>query len=314
MRVSSFSVDEALAYVGYYNKEGKLTDTFFDSVLFLPYSAFTYSKHYKSADGWKYYIDNVFENGKNVDAFNTACDIVGKELNKECKMQIFLSVFHTVPTYGDFPEKFGDLDGDGVDEDLSDLETKKKVTKWMIDQQIERFNNGGYNNLSLCGFYWFEEQIDYDNPHEFEVLGFARDYLHSLGYKLIWITYYQASGFGDWKELGFDMACMQPNYAFNPAIPRQRLYDNATLTKRFGLCYELEINDVYSHVDSDLYKEYLEVGVETGFMNTVKMYYQGARAFYDAFNSKDDFVRSVYDDTYLFAKEKLVSPVRAKKD
>ncbi len=311
---SSFSVDEMLPYVGYYDKEGNLKDTFFDSFLFLPYSAFTYSSHYKTAEGWKYYIDNTFADGKNVDALNTAAEKVGSELGVDCNVKVFLTMFHTAPTYGDFPEKFGDLDGDGVDEDLSTLEGKIKATKWMIDTQIARFNEKERKNLTLTGFYWFEEQIDYENPHEFQVMFFARDYLHSLGYKMIWIPYYQASGFGDWKQFGFDVACMQPNYAFNADIPKKRLYDNAELTKRYGLCYELEIHDIYSPEFFDRYKEYLEVGIETGYMNSVKMYYQGGRTFYDMYMSKDEFAHSVYDDTYLFAKEKLVSPVRLKKE
>lgn len=312
-KLTSYSVEEALPYFGYVNKEGKMEDSFFDSALFLPYSRFTYSKHYKSAQGWQYYIDNTFEEGKNMDAFNTAAGEVAKTLGRDFKVQIFLSIFHTAPHYGDFPEKFGDIDGDGIDEDLSTFEGKCKVTKWFIDTQIARFNEKEREHLNLCGFYWFEEDIVGDTEHELEVLYYARDYVHSLGYKLIWIPYYQAPGYTEWTNYGFDVACMQPNYAFNSKIPVKRLYDNAVLAKRFGLCYELEINDVNNPADCDKYKEYLQCGVETGFMKTIKMYYQDCRAFWIAYNSKDEFIRSVYDDTYLFAKEKLVKATRLEK-
>ena len=113
-KLDKYTVEEAKVYVGYYNKEGKLEDTFFDSALFLPYSRFTYSKHYKSADGWKYYIDNLFADGENVDALNEAVGIVGKELGVDFKLKLFFSIFHTAPHYGSFPEKFGDIDGDGL--------------------------------------------------------------------------------------------------------------------------------------------------------------------------------------------------------
>lgn len=310
--VESFSVEELKPYVGYYGKDGKLQDTFFDSVLFLPYSAYTYSKYYKSAWGWKYYLDNTFAEGKNVDAMNTAAKEVGEELGVDCNVQVFLSIFHPAPAYGEFPEKFGDLDGDGIDDDIKDHETKKKAVKWMIDEHIRRFNEKERSNLSLCGFYWFEEEMNYYNADEFDVLFFARDYVHSMGYKFIWIPYYQAAGFCNWKELGFDIACMQPNYAFGTDKPLSRLYTNAELTKKYGMCYELEIDQVGRYADSDRYKEYLEAGIKTGFMHTVKMYYQECRAFYYAYKSDDAFIRSVYDDTYLFAKEKLVRPIRAK--
>ena len=99
---------------------------------------------------------------------------------------------------------------------------------------------------------------------ETELIRYASDYLHSLGYKLMWIPYYQASGFSDWKELGFDMACMQPNYAFSGQATIDRLYDNAATTKRLGMCVEIEINQYDSKADILRYKEYLAVGAETG--------------------------------------------------
>ena len=52
------------------------------------------------------------------------------------------------------------------------MENKIKVTKWMIDTQIARFNEKERKNLTLSGFYWFEEEINYENPHEFQVMFF----------------------------------------------------------------------------------------------------------------------------------------------
>ncbi len=312
LRISSYTVEEALPYVGYIDKDGKMQDTFFDAALFLPYARFTYSANYKCASGWRYYIDNTFEDGKNVDAFDAAAAKVEKELGKECKVKLFFPIFHTAPYYGDFPEKFGDLDGDGVDEDVTSLDGKLKVTKWMIDEQIRRFHAKERTNVEFCGFYWFEEDIACDTAYEQEVLDFVNGYVHSLGYKYIWIPYYQAPGFNEWKRYGFDAAAMQPNYAFQPNTPVERLYVNAQLAKKYGMCYEMEINTADKHYDCDRYKEYLQAGVDKGFMYAIKMYYQSGRAFHDAFISQDPFIRSVYDDTYLFAKEKLEKPVRLK--
>ena len=311
LRISSYTAEEALPYLGYVDREGNLRDTFFDAALFLPYARFTYSANYKSASGWRYYIDNTFADGKNVDAFDAAAAKIEKTLGKECKVKLFFSIFHTAPYYGEFPEKFGDLDGDGIDEDVTTLEGKLKVTKWMIDEQIRRFHAKERTNVEICGFYWFEEDIACDTPYEQEVLDFTKDYVHSLGYKLIWIPYYQAPGYTEWKRYGFDAAAMQPNYAFQPNTPAERLYVNARLAKKYGMCYEMEINSADSHYDCDRYKEYLQAGVDEGFMHAIKMYYQSGRAFHTAFTSEDPFVRSVYDDTYLFAKAKLEKPIRS---
>ena len=297
------TVEEYLPHVGYFDREGKLTDTFFDSFLYLPYTAFNYSDNAKSLDGWKFYIENQFTADRNVDALNTAVGQVKEELGlDDYTVSVFFSILYT------FTEStsFGDIDGDGVVENFTKIEDRKKAIKWIIDEQVRLFEQGNYENLELYGFYWFEEAITFSDPHETELIRYASDYLHSLGYKLMWIPYYQASGFSDWKELGFDMACMQPNYAFSGQATIDRLYDNAATTKRLGMCVEIEINQYDSKADILRYKEYLAVGAETGYMNAVKCYYQGGvpGAFYYAYKSTDPLINSVYHDTYLFAKGK----------
>ena len=304
-----FETEHMLPYIGYI-KDGEIKDTFFDSALFLPFSRFTYSAQYKCADGWKYYIDNTFAEGKNVDAANDAAKQVSETLGVDHKVKLFFSIFHTKPEYGDFPEKFGDLDGDGIDEDMTSMDDRKKAIKWMIDEQLERYKQKERPYTELVGFYWFEEQVSYNDPMELELIRYAGEYVRSLGYKMIWIPYYQAWGYDEWKSHGFDIACMQPNYAFHKDAKKERLYDNADLCKKFGLCYELEIAGIHDPFDVHKYKNYLDAGVETGFMHSIKMYYQGGKDFYSAFCSDNKLTHSVYDDTYLFAKEKLVKCYR----
>ena len=303
------TVEEYLPHLAYIDKDGEMKDTFFDGMLYLPYSVYTYSAEYKCAEGWKHYIENTFTENANVDALNKATAIVGEKLGiANHKTRVYFSVLHTKPTYGDFPEKFGDIDGDGVDEVMDNFADRQKAIKWCIDTTIEKFKAGNYENLIHDAFYWFEEEIAYANADETALLKWTVDYLHSLGYKLFWIPYYQASGFMEWKDLGFDIACMQPNFAFRDGIPTQRLYDNAEMTKKLGMCYELEIGG-HDAANVERYMKYLDCGAETGFMNSIKMYYQGGvpGEFYAAFKSEDPELRKVYDSTYLFAKEKYVS-------
>ena len=299
--------EQYLPYVAYI-RDGKITDTLFDAYLFLPYSNYTYSKLYKCGSGWKYYIDNVFAEGYNLDALEKTVARVGKELGMPgLKVTVFFSVLHTQVHYGDHPEKFGDL-GDGADLDMTTFEDRRKAIKWCIDEQLARYKAGRYPHCELKAFYWFEEAINYSDKYELDLLAFARDYLHSLGYKLFWIPYFQACGFQDWKENGFDIACMQPNFAFNKSIPDERLYENAAVTKQLGMCVEMEIGgfDEY-HVDR--FRKYMDCGAETGYMDSVKMYYQGGvpGEFYRAYKSEDPALHAMYDDLYLYCKEKYVS-------
>ena len=298
------TVEEYLPHVGYYDRDGKLADTFFDSFLFLPYAAFT-GTEYRDFTAWNTYVDNVFAEDANINALSEAVEQVSEGLGRDVRVSVFFSILYTWPD----KTSFGDVDGDGVLEDFSKVEDRKKAIKWMIDEQLSRFEAGGYDNLDLLGFYWYEEQVTYTDPHELELIRYASDYVHSLGYKLMWIPWYCAPGYTDWKELGFDMACMQPNYAFSGQVTVERLYDNAETTRRLGMCVEIEIGQYDAQADILRYKEYLAVGAETGYMDAVKCYYQAGMpgAFYAAWKSADPFVNSVYHGTYLFAKGKYDS-------
>lgn len=138
------------------------------------------------------------------------------------------------------------------------------------------------------------------------MLRFATDYVHKLGLKVIWIPYFQANGYLVWRDYGIDYACMQPNYSFYNNETDWVLYANERYVKRFGMAYEMEIGGT-SDVHIDRYNAYLRVGVETGFMNAVHMYYQGGGPgeFYQAFLSKDKKLNDVYHNTYKFAKHTL---------
>ena len=298
------TAEEYMPFVGYYDRGGKLADTFFDSFLFLPYGAYVNEEN-GDFTAWNAYVDNVFAEDANVNALSEAAGRVSEGLGRDVRVSVFFSILYTWPD----KTSFGDVDGDGVIEDFSKAEDRKKATKWIIDEQLSRFEAGGYDNLDLLGFYWYEEQVTYTDPHEMELIRYASDYVHSLGYKLMWIPWYCAPGYTDWKELGFDMACMQPNYAFSGQATVERLYDNAETTRRLGMCVEIEIGQYDAQADILRYKEYLAVGAETGYMDAVKCYYQAGMpgAFYAAWKSADPFVNSVYHDTYLFAKGKYDS-------
>lgn len=296
------TLDEYLPYVGYYDKSGKLKDTFMDGFLYLPYTAYNYSDYAKTLAGWNFYIDNQFTQNRNVDALNKTVGQVKGALNRQdYKVSVFFSILYTFPTIDGVKNNFGDVDGDGKNEDFATVAGRKKAVKWIIDEQIARFNSSGYQNLELKGFYWFEESAGSD-PQDREIIRYASDYLHEKGYVLFWIPWYRAQGYEIWESFGFDAACMQPNYAFND-VPVSRLYDNAAYTKSFGMCVEFESNGT-SYASVKKIKEYLIAGEETGYMHAVKMYYQGGVPgdIYNAYKSNDAFVRSAYDEIYLYSK------------
>ena len=274
--------------------------------MFSPCSDFTVDVDRTTLKGWKFYIDSQFVADRNLDALNKAVSTVGKGLNKnDYKLNIFFSILRTYPTKADGTvNDFGDIDGDGKVDSFNKIENRKKAIKWMIDTQIQRFKAAGLTKLDLVGFYWQEEHIVLDDPLEVEILQWTADYIHSLGYKLMWIPYYQAQGFAEWKNYGFDLACLQPNYSFMSIRDDYRLDTTAYQAKMHGMCVELELSAWSNRVNIERYKQYLEYGVKYGYMNAVKVYYLGVipTDLTQALAAEDEYTRAVYRDTYLFAK------------
>lgn len=301
------TIDEILSYVAYRDTDGNIVDYMADSFLYLPFGAFDHT----TAEGWHKYVENTFTEEYNLDALNTAVGQANAALgNSDYKVKVFLSILRPNLKYDESGNliTFGDIDGDGKNEDFTKLTDRIKCLKWEIDENLRLFQEGEYENLELVGYYWYEEQISYEDAHELDMIEFAVDYVHDLEYSVIWIPYFQSSGFYDWNALGFDVACMQPNYFWKGY--GNYIEENAIITKALGMCVEFEVDDAALGNDfyRKNYKAYLKGGVEYGYMtDTIHMYYisGGHGALYDSYLSTNAVDRSIYDDTYLFMKGSL---------
>ena len=285
-----------------YIEDGKIKDTLFDGYLFLPYVAFLYDKYTKrplTKESWQLYIDTQFAEGYNMDALDAAAEEVGNALGiKDYKLSVYFSILYPVTAV----KEFGIVDGKMLD--FSKIEDRKAGLKWLIDEQYKRFNEKNYKHLDLKGYYWFTEEINYSDGQLLDLLHFTTDYVRTLGLITTWIPYFHASGYNDWQNLGFDVVCYQPNYAFNQAVEDVRLFDAAKAAKLLGMCIELEVGGTEEwHIER--IKKYYAAGAKTGYMkDAAHMYYQGGvpGVYYDAYVSKDPLLHSVYNDTYRFIK------------
>lgn len=302
------TAEEFSRYVGYY-EDGVLRDTFFDTFLFSPCSGYVSDDLKLTLKGWQTYIDSQFVKDRNLNALDRAVGTAAHELKLDgYKANVFLSVMRPTPVNADGSvNTFGDLDGDGIDDPLDNAENRKKAVKWQIDTQIAKYRAQGYTNLTLVGFYWQEEHIFTDDPYEIEVVKYMNDYVHSLGLLTLWIPYYEAEGFEDCKSYGFDISCLQPNYSFMSVPDEDRLDSAALQAKMFGMSVEIEMSYYSDPLNIRRYKEYLQKGVEYGYMDSVKIYYLGIipTDLTQAYDKGDEYARSAYKDTYLYAKKKL---------
>ena len=306
--IGMMTADEFMYYVGYY-EDGVLKDTFFDSFVFSPANEYTTEEKQRTFEGWKEYITCQFTKERNLDALNTAAGIVGDELGIDnYKVNVFLPILRTWPTdKAGNTNVFGDIDGDGVNEDFSDIKDRKKCIRWMIDTQLNLYSQANTEHLDLKGFYWHEEVIFMltDDMDE-ELIKYAADYVHSLGYILLWIPYYDAEGYNHWREYGVDIACLQPNYSFMSAYDEARIYSAATKARLYGMSVEIELSSWKYTENIVHYKQYLEMGVKYGYMDAVKVYYLGMipTDLTQALQG-NEYTASIYRDTYLFSNGML---------
>ncbi len=301
--------NDLLPYTAYLDKNGKIMDFFFDSYLFLPcmdYGPSGARMHYDEnnptkANDWIAYVSDTFHYNANVDALEKAYGRTKTALNDtESKAGVFFTLLYP----GKRATNFGTLGDKSLN--FSKMEDRKYAIKWMIDEQISRFEQKGYKNLDLVGFYWLEEFIvDSDDT---QLLNYASDYLHSKGLKFIWIPWYKANGYDRWESYGFDVACMHPNLMWMAYHDPSRARTSASLSEKYGMCMEMEVD---SKVTQDeyfaRYLNYLDGGLNTSMMNSIKMYYQDGKPaiYYNACYSTNERYRQVYDLTYKYAKGTL---------
>jgi len=298
-----------LAYAAYLNASMTITDTMFDGFLFLPNTGELPSGGRPYGDSvksdWDYIYNDLFTENKNLDALNEAAGEIADALGlKDFKIKVFLTIM--------YPSKaitnFGDVDGDGVTEDLSDDDDMMKVIKWYVKLCTGRFEMESYDNLELCGWYWFDEAVDVSEG-DIQRAALVSKYLEDkCDSQLFWIPYFQAEGYSSWAQCGFSAAYMQPNYAFDLDVPLSRIENAVKSIKRYNMRIEMEFDPqgLSNELYYEKYMDYLGKGVEYGYMTqTGHAYYQGITGLYSACRSSDKRIRLLYDYTYQFIKGTL---------
>ncbi len=308
--------DFFLPYVAYLDQEGKIKDTMFDGYLFLPSTRGLPSGGYPYATSkgpqnvwsdWMFQFNENFREGNDFDALNSATAKVKEALSlpNDYKVKVYATIMYPSALATDF----GDVDGDGVTENLSVEEDRRKVLNTYMDMYLNKFAEAGYEHLTFGGFYWFEEAISNDNDPA--MIAQTAALAESKGSQLFWIPYFTARGYADWSSYGFSVACMQPNYVFRDNVPVSQLYSAASYIRRQGMGIEIEI-DTPALSQISIYKRYMRYlgfGLEAGYMkDCIHMYYQSADVYRNACYSETEMGRSIYDATHAFIKGTLTPP------
>ena len=293
--------EAAYIYLASFDENGKENGIFYDSIAFSTRGEL--NNHANRTEGTEFFLSELFYEGLNLDAVERAKEKLNKALGTSDKVKIWVSV--NSPAMGDT------FNGKTV----STLADFNACIQWQIDETVRMFNEKGYKNLELVGFYWQHELIRPDTHDKQAMIAF-NDYLHNQGLMSLWCPYFTAQGIFHNQYVGFDISCLQPNYMFYETEPT-RLRTTAELAKLYGMCVEIEIEGgVQSKEGVQLYREYLSAGYLYGYMNSVKVYYQGGLpgAYVQGYKAEDELTKSVYTDTILYAKELLNERIDINKD
>ena len=158
---------------------------------------------------------------------------------------------------------------DGVELDFANTAHQVAAYRWYIDLCRKRFQELGFRHLELAGFYILSEELPLD-PAFYKSAGQSCNtgiddwnwekknweiivpevaaYTHSCHEGLWWIPYHVAPGYKVWKNLGFDMVWMQPNYYWDHDQISHPLTVTEGAIKTYGMGIELEFE--YSLVSS----------------------------------------------------------------
>ncbi len=312
---ATWQKDDALPYVCYLEyKDNKpvIKDWFFDSFLFLALlsnqkRAFDSPQRATPAikEDWQWWLDDLFEPGKQISAFNEAFRVANKFLPNKKKGKIYIMIPNPIAKV----KEFGEIAGESLDFSSADatLATRQrfKAVKWFVESFLELYKKANLDQIELAGFYWLEELIHFDIAGETNLVKQVADYLHSLGYKFCWIPWFRAPGHEIWDQVGFDFCIHQPNYMFNDKVPLQRFLDVSSDAKKYRQGIEIEADHrvITSKEARERFRDYLRAGVTYGFMKeALHGYYQDVKVLGIAASSNDPEVRAIYDDVYRFVQ------------
>ncbi len=285
------SEESAYIYLATFGEDGKANGVFMDSIAFSTRGAL--NDHTDRNEGMNWFFDELFYEGLNLDAVEAAKGKLNKELGTDDKVKIWVSI--------NAPAAKDTFNGNRV----STEEDYNACVEWQIDETLRRFSEKNYQNLEFVGFYWQFETVR--TLRDVKGMTHFNDYVHNKGYMTLWCPYYSAKGIYYNHQVGFDIACLQPNYMFYDTEPT-RMYTTAERAKIYGMCVEIEI-EAQAHTEDTLklYRDYLRAGYDTGFMESIKMYYQGGLPgeYVTGYDSTDKYHKAIYDETILYAMCKL---------
>ncbi|MBM3475913.1 MAG: DUF4855 domain-containing protein [Armatimonadetes bacterium] len=299
--------------VAHLDARGRPDQWLFDAFLFCahevgPSTGVSYHEGATNRADWEALQDGFFAPERGPAALQAAIDRAEETLGK---LRTPVQVVITIPFPSPEQKDFGDANGDGKSEDLSQDAGLDAAAAWYVQQVLDRWQPDKFPDLRLWGFYWTHESL---RPGEVERVQRVARIVHDRGYRFMWIPWFRAPGFERWRECGFDVAFLQPNYAFLSdhlgAVRNDRLLETARLASDAGLSVEMEVG---YNPESDLrvreiFRDYMAFGARSrcGYQSAPLAYFQSFDVFGTLCRATDPDARRVYDELAAFIHGKPI--------
>ncbi|MCL6516922.1 DUF4855 domain-containing protein [Alicyclobacillus sp.] len=297
----TWTPSDFLPMVMYQPPVGGAGQHLFDTVLFLPYGTLA-----DNQAAWRAYLDDLFRPGQQLSALDAAVGQANAALGTPgYREKVVIALPY--PDYGDgvWGAVGGSLDFNGLAQDPNALSARLEALRWYLQTLRTDWSQAGFQNLTLTGVYWVNEQVDPGAPADPALIAGAAQAAHDEGLPMFWIPFYDAPGADTWSQAGFDAAWLQPNFIEQgAAADPNRIAQAEQTARRAGLGVEVELTDAVLY-DPNLRSQYLTfLGRlrQDGFGSGVShAYYAGSKLLVTASLSADPSVRALYDATAQFA-------------
>lgn len=127
---------------------------------------------------------------------------------------------------------------DNVQLNFQYYQDRVKAMKWYTEQLLAYWKQAKFKNIELDGVYWTKEA--FYTVEERNLAKEMNEYYHQKGLNVYWIPYYSAPSYDEWKQLGVDVAYLQPGYYFRNTTPMSRLDDAIALAWHNDMGLEME--------------------------------------------------------------------------
>ncbi|MCM1067906.1 MAG: DUF4855 domain-containing protein [Muribaculaceae bacterium] len=253
---------------------------------------------------WQEYLDRLFADGRGIDALNKCIENLKGELGNP-PFRHKLEVMIPVAVCGN--KHWGEIDGRALDFDID--ADREAAAKWYIDQVIERFNKGGYNNLDLYGIYYLDEDL----IHTKDYPKCVEPYVHHKGLQFSWIPYFKGRGYERREEMGFDIAYMQPGHFFEWTKPDKRLDEAIDVAKRYGFGMEFECDSEalsqFPNSKMERMQAYIDAFTRHGVWdNSAVAWYTGSKCFLDMKNQPSPENQAMMDQVARIIVNRRYNP------